>query len=93
MTALQNNTGRIKSGPLASEAIITDGNWHRIGFVWEGTDRILYVDDVEVTRDRVNTLDSASGGLFIGANSNLTEGTFWSGMIDDVRIYDRAVEP
>jgi hypothetical protein len=93
MTALQSSSGRIKSGPLISETIITDANWHRIGFIWDGTNRILYVDDIEVIRDTVTTLDSASGTHYIGAGSNLEAGTFWSGMIDDVRIYDRVVEP
>jgi hypothetical protein len=31
--------------------------------------------------------------LYIGAGASLTPGTFWSGLIDDVRIYDRAVKP
>jgi hypothetical protein len=79
--------------PLISPATITDGNWHRVGFVRDGKERILYVDDIEVARDTVEDLDSATGSLFIGVDSNLEVGTFWSGMIDDVRIYDRAVEP
>jgi Tol biopolymer transport system component len=93
MTALQSNSGRIKSGPLISDVIITDGNWHQIGFIRDGSDRILYIDDIEVVRDTVKNLDSARGSLFIGVGSNLEVGTFWSGMIDDVRIYDRVVEP
>ena len=28
-----------------------------------------------------------------GAGSTLTAGTFWKGLIDDVRIYDRALKP
>jgi hypothetical protein len=93
MTALQSNSGRIKSGPLISEMTITDGNWHRVGFVRDGSERILYVDDIEVVRDTVNTLDSASGNLYLGIGSNTEAGTFWSGLIDDVRIYDRVVTP
>ena len=79
--------------PLISPATITDGNWHRVGFVRDGKERILYVDDIEVARDTVEDLDSATGSLFIGVDSNLEVGTFWSGMIDDVWIYDRVVEP
>ncbi len=93
ITALQSNSGRIKSGPLISKMFITDGNWHRVGFVRDGSERILYVDDIEVVRDTVNNLDSASGSLFIGVDSNLEADSFWSGMIDDVRIYDRVVAP
>jgi hypothetical protein len=32
-------------------------------------------------------------GLHIGADGTLAPGTFWSGVIDDVRIYDRVVTP
>ncbi len=32
-------------------------------------------------------------GLDIGAGKNLQAASFWTGLIDDVRIYDRAVTP
>ena len=35
----------------------------------------------------------STGGMYIGAASTPTPGTFWSGLIDDVRIYNRAVKP
>jgi N-acetylneuraminic acid mutarotase len=78
--------------PLYSHAVITDGNWHRVGLVWDGSNRILYVDDVEVVSD---TYDNGRlfGRLQIGAGMNLDPGTFFSGLIDDVRIYNRAVIP
>jgi len=80
-------------GALVSEAIITDGNWHRAGFVWDGTSRILYVDGIEVARDAQATLTPSSGSLYIGAGSTKAATSFWKGLIDDVRIYDRAVKP
>jgi hypothetical protein len=88
------NIQRGKAGPsLISLAMITDDNWHRIGFVRDGEDRILYVDDVEVARDTLAGLEGSDGGLYIGAGSALEPGTFWSGMIDNVRIYNRVVIP
>jgi hypothetical protein len=85
--------GRGGNVPIVSETVITDGNWHRIGFVWNGSDRILYVDDVEVARDTQSGLETSEGGLYLGAGKNLEAGTFFSGLIDDVRIYDRAITP
>ena len=93
MTELTKSGGRITGAPLYSETVVTDGNWHRVGFVWDGTNRMLYVDDVVVAEDTLSNLAGASGGLRIGAGSNLEPGSFWSGLIDDVRIYDRVVEP
>jgi hypothetical protein len=82
-----------RGGPLGSPAIITDGAWHRVGLVRDGPDRILYVDGVEVARDVVVSLAASGGGLHIGAGAKLGAGAFWSGLIDDIRIYDRAVKP
>jgi len=85
--------GRFNPQPLVSESVITDGKWHRIGFVWDGANRSLYVDDILVAEDTQEGLTGSSGVLNIGCGSNLTAGTFWSGLIDDIRIYNRAVNP
>ncbi|MCP4608884.1 MAG: M28 family peptidase [Planctomycetes bacterium] len=79
--------------PLICPIVVADGDWHRVGFVRDGSDRILYVDDIEVASDTATNLESASGGLYIGAGSDLEPGAFWSGLIDNVRIYNRAVAP
>ena len=79
--------------PLDSEKEITDGIWHRIGFVWDGTYRQLYVDDILVAEDTQQGLQSSTGGLNIGCGANSAAGTFWSGLIDEIRIYSRVVSP
>jgi N-acetylneuraminic acid mutarotase len=86
-------SGRGAGGPLLSQTVITDGNWHRIGFVWDGSDRTLYVDGIAVAQDTQDGLANSSNGLNIGCGKNMQPGTFFSGMIDDVRIYNRAVKP
>ena len=93
MTEITKSGGRATGSPLYSETVITDGNWHRIGFVWDGSERILYVDDIPAALDGLGSLDSAKGGLVIGVGTGNQAGSFWSGMIDDVQIYDRAVMP
>jgi hypothetical protein len=86
--------GRFKPTPLEPEFVITDGQWHHIGFVWDGSYRSLYVDGIEVSRDTkalTQALMSLDGGLYIGAGKTLKAGTFFSGLIDDVRIYNLAL--
>jgi hypothetical protein len=61
--------------------------------VRDGTNRILYGDDVEVAKDTQTGLVASMGGLYIGAGKRLETETFFSGLIDDVRIYNRAVKP
>ncbi|MHC4309960.1 MAG: Kelch repeat-containing protein [Planctomycetota bacterium] len=86
--------GSGRSGkPLQSQTVVTDGNWHCIGFVWDGSYRTLYVDDIAVAEDTQDSLEYSDGGLYIGTGKAMEPGTFWSGLIDDVRIYNRAVNP
>lgn len=82
--------GRYYPQPLISGSIITDGQWHHVGVVWDGSYRALYVDGIKVAKDDVaqNPLKIADGGLHIGAGKTLALETFFSGLIDDVRIYD-----
>ena len=92
MTELK-GTGRDATTELLSQTIITDGNWHRIGLVWDGSHRTLYVDDVAVAEDTQTNLLGSDNGLYIGAGKAMEPGPFFSGLIDDVRIYNRAVTP
>ena len=91
LTELQ-SSGRSGS-PLQSQTVITDGNWHRIGFVWDDSLRTLYVDGVAVAEDTQNSLESSDSGLYIGTGKAMEAGTYWSGLIDDVRIYNRSIRP
>ena len=78
---------------LTSDAFMIDDQWHRVVLTWDGTNRVLHMDGVEVARDTQPNLAASSGNLFIGAGKNLTPASFWSGLIDDVRVYNRAVQP
>jgi hypothetical protein len=91
MTELK--SARRGGSALQSQTSITDNNWHRIGFVWDGLNRILYIDDVAVAQDTQDNLAASDGGLYIGCSMAMEAGTFFSGLIDDVRIYNRAVYP
>jgi hypothetical protein len=91
MTELK-GTGRAGK-PLMSQTSITDGQWHRIGLVWDGSNRTLYVDRIAVAEDTQDGLKGSNEGLYIGCGKAMEAGTFWSGLIDDVRIYNRAVAP
>ena len=80
--------------PLLSEAVITDGQWHHVGLVYdlEGLRRYLYVDGAQIAGD-TNPVGGvgSNGGLYFGASKTLDTASFWSGLIDDVRIYDEVL--
>ena len=91
MTELQ-GVGRL-ARPLYSATLIRDGDWHRVGLTWDGSKRRLYVDDILASEDIQSALEDCSGGITIGCGNAMAAGTFFTGLIDDVRIYKRAVEP
>jgi hypothetical protein len=76
---------------LANAPIVTDDNWHHVGFTWNGSVRALYVDGVEVTSDTQPQLAGSDGDLMIGTGTEREPNSFWYGLIDDVRIYKRAL--
>lgn len=84
------------SPSLYSTALVADGQWHEVTTEWDGTYRRLWADNREVARD---TLPLAlpplswNGTLIIGAAATLEPDTFFSGLIDDIRIYNRAITP
>lgn len=85
--------GRFVPQPLVSDFVVTEGQWHHIGFAWDGSYRALYVDGIEVKSDAAiqALLKSSDGGLYIGAGKMFDAGSFFSGKIDDVRIYNVAL--
>ena len=61
--------------------------------VRDGDSRILCMGDEEVAGAPLNEVSLPEGELIVGAGGSLEPESFWSGLIDDVRIYNRAVKP
>jgi hypothetical protein len=96
MTEFKYQGVNLVDGPdLVSSTQITDGQWHHVGLVWDllGT-RTLYVDGIEVAKDTVRSgfVNWQDGGINIGFQASILHRPgYWSGLIDDVRIYDKAL--
>jgi hypothetical protein len=78
---------------LTSDAWLLDDQWHRVALVWDGTNRALRVDGVEVATDTQPNLAASSGSLQIGTGKDRAADTFWTGLMDDIRVYRRATRP
>jgi len=87
------NIGLVTDGTqknLASTASVADGKWHHIVGTYNGTTQTVYVDGVGNSQTvsgsiRTNSDISTIGVFNGGASSKFT------GLIDDVRIYNRAL--
>ncbi|MCH7902848.1 hypothetical protein IIC68_03785, partial [archaeon] len=83
---------------------LNDGTWHHGCAVYDGTDKILYLDGSEVARN-----SSAHGGAALGTSSTrfgfIGDGSeastyngsrnniFYQGELDNVRYYTRTLSP
>ena len=66
-------------------------DWMHVATTWDGSELILYVDAVEQARLAAGTLVSGSSMRF-GMHPFAAQ-NYWHGNIDDVVIYNRALEP
>ncbi|MHC4867179.1 MAG: LamG-like jellyroll fold domain-containing protein [Planctomycetota bacterium] len=70
---------------------VDDGLWHHVTGVYDGANLYLYVDGVldnSVTAS--GSLASNTNFVYVGGENATTRR--WKGMIDDVRVYDYALE-
>ena len=74
--------------PLDSEVVITDDEWHEVGLEWDGQRRHLLVNGDQAVVDEVPlpALD-CTGYLNIGTGKDMEPGSFWAGLMDEVRVY------
>ncbi len=87
----------VGGGAIVGSTVISDGNWHHVAVVSDGTDLenvLLYVDGIQetLTTTASRTIDTqpaddATIGVYLG---NIY---YFDGLIDDVRIYNVALTP
>lgn len=87
--------GRFTKDLISSVPIPVDDQWHQVTLIWDGSLRHLYFDNVQVAVDPapLHPLRDFQTGLYFGASQNLAPDSFWSGLIDDIRIYDKDLLP
>jgi hypothetical protein len=71
--------------------IVTDNQWHHMAATYDGAEGKIYVDGVlDVTSPGTGQINQSNYDLWIGANSQQS-GRFLHGLLDDMRIYSRAL--
>ena len=66
-------------------------SWWHVAFTYDGTTGKLYVNGLPEGSDLVNTITDDIGKIAFGATYEIAPLKFHDGLIDDVRIYNRAL--
>lgn len=78
-------------GDLYGEKDVADGQWHHVAGVLDGTKTSIFVDGaLDASADSSPNVSVNDYSVLIGANAQRA-GRLFHGLIDDVRIYDRAL--
>ena len=76
---------------LFGKTLVDDDKWHHVGAVYDGEIFSLYVDgELDGSEESTGSITVSSYPLYIGNNSQNTDRE-WTGLIDEVIIYDRAL--
>ncbi len=71
---------------------VTANEWTYVTTVYDGSQQILYKNGVEVySRTQAGAMGSNGSKLLIGARGDTSPISFFGGMIDEVKIYNRAL--
>jgi hypothetical protein len=94
--AVQASAGAASSIWVPGSLVVNDGQWHHLAYVFDKPTSYLYVDglfDSGGTYPAMNSnLNNSAHDLYIGgSNNNGTPANFFTGIIDDLRIYDSAL--
>ncbi|MDP9249382.1 MAG: LamG domain-containing protein [bacterium] len=83
------DTARINHS-ITSSSTYNDGEWHHVAGVYDGITTELYIDGVAENSTPFSAppgIYYEAGGIAIGKDGNGASGLF-TGLIDDVRVYD-----
>ena len=87
--------GIIKAGTgyVTSNTILNNTNWYHLVAIKSGSTMMIYVNGVlENTLAGMTASFNTNHPLLIGANTYISGASyFWNGKIDDIRIYNRAL--
>ncbi|HWB13177.1 MAG TPA: PKD domain-containing protein [Pirellulales bacterium] len=84
---------------FAAAVTVNDGHWHLLTLVRQGTTAVLYIDGIERGHGTTagitnisNTGDMRSG-TYVPGNPFLGASTYFVGRLDEISIFNRALQP
>ncbi|MHC1576469.1 MAG: LamG domain-containing protein [Methanosarcinaceae archaeon] len=86
---IDTTAGSPTGGQFQSSSAVSMNAWHHVALVWDGSTEYLYIDGaLDNTHTWGGTFETSASGMCIGC---IAGGYFFTGKINDLRIYDTAL--
>ena len=83
------------AAPNNSATALFDGEWHHTASVYDGAEKVIYLDGVEIIREAATGqigIGEGTGRVLLGGGRDIDPMVLEvGGLIDEARIYDRAL--
>jgi len=83
------------AAPNNSATVLFDGEWHHTASVFDGAEKVIYLDAEEIIREPATGrigIGESDGRILIGGGRDVDPMVLeLGGLVDDARIYDRAL--
>ena len=77
---------------ITPDAVLLVGQWQHIAYTWDGTTEREYIDGTQQSSSATpGALSYDTRDLYIGCDYNGGPVRFYSGILDELQIYDRAL--
>jgi len=84
-------TDDLAKSAVSSDELYLDTEWHHVAAVREGQINSMYVDGVKQAATSETDFAPSTGWFHIGRQYSDIDGRFFRGLIDDVRLYSKAL--
>ncbi|HEX8226933.1 MAG TPA: LamG domain-containing protein [Candidatus Saccharimonadales bacterium] len=81
---------RCSVGSIIQTAFTATNSWHHFAYTYDGTTNNLYLDNVAVSPN-TTAVGTGTVGYTIFGNERAAGSIWYSGQLDDIRIYNRAL--
>ena len=78
-------------GSVTSDNVINDGDWHHIVVTFGSGGMKLYIDKTLQADTDVYAGGTAGSSTALGLGGRSLGASYWTGLIDEVRVYDRVI--
>jgi hypothetical protein len=86
--------GKLLFGAFANDVrtdvLVNDGSWHHVVVIHNGTILKIYLDHEVIASNKIRELNTTNSSFYIGKRSGQSN-QHMDGVVDDVRIYNRAL--